>query len=263
MKRHVAALLLGVGVLLAAAAYPAIAAAQQSQSSNYSVDEVFFGTGGQLCDSGVTGGNSTNYCADASAGALTVGNTGSTNYQADTGNNTNREEYIEFIVNGSSTDLGVLSVGSTASTTGSFSIKTYLASGGVSVINAGDPPTYSTKSFAGLTGTLNPSTIGSEQFGINLVDNATPNVGANPVRGNGSDDNQTPYFSYYADPRDAIPTGYKTVDSYKYVKGETIVAVPGSTGKMSFTVSYIYNINGSMPAGRYLFNHEMVATSTY
>lgn len=257
MKRGVAYLLLGVVGLLAAVAYPAVVAAQQSQSTNYSVDEVFFGSGGELeaCSAG--------YCAKQSAGETVVGQTDSANYSAQGGFNTNREEYIEFVVNSSSTDLGILSSGSTASTSGSFSIKTYLANGGVTIVNAGDPPTYNNHTFGGLTGTLNTSTIGSEQFGINLVDNATPNVGSNPVRGDGTDDNQMPYFSYYANPASAIVAGYGTANSYKYVKGDPIVSVPASTGKMSFTVSYIYNISNSTPAGQYQFNHEMVATSTY
>lgn len=90
--------------------------AQQSSSTNYQVDEVFFGIGGELeaC--------SGSYCSKQSAGETGVGNTKSANYQAQGGFNTNREPSLSLIVSGGA-DLGVLNTSSTAVTTGVFKVK--------------------------------------------------------------------------------------------------------------------------------------------
>ena len=76
--------------------------AQSSSSTNYRVDQTFFGSGGELDAS------STNYRARQSAGELTIGNTASANYQAFAGFNTTDEPYLEFFVTASNIDLGYL-----------------------------------------------------------------------------------------------------------------------------------------------------------
>jgi hypothetical protein len=237
---------LGMAVLVAP---PAIAFAQQASSTNYSINEAFFGTGGQLCDPGVSG-SSTNYCAKSSVGELGVGNTSSTNYQAQGGGNTNREEYIEMKVTASSVDLGILSVASAATTTGVFSVKSYLASGYV-VVNASDPPKSGSNFLTNLTSPT-ASSPGTEQFGINLVANTSPSVGAAAAQIPSST------FSF-----GAAATGYNTANQFKYVKGDTIASSTKSSGETDYTVSYLYNISTNTKAGVYTFNHIMVATSTY
>ncbi len=243
---------------------PAIAFAQQASSTNYSVNEAFFGTGGQLCDPGVSG-NSTNYCAKTSAGELGVGNTSSTNYQAQGGFNTNREEYIELVMNNATEcgttasltqNLGILSTSTRATTMMYFSVKTYLSNSGYVVRTVGAAPTVT----SGASHTLatpnsgagtNPA--GTEQFGINLVANTTPAIGVNPV--------QYPSGSYSFG---QAATGYDTANSFRYVNGEAIANSNGkSSGTTCYTMSYLFNINGRTPAGEYKFNQSLVATSTY
>lgn len=238
-----------IGLVLGSAT--AMVSAQQSVSPGYQVDEVFFGTGGELEACSADGnGDSISYCSKQSAGETAVGNTVSPGYQADAGFNTNREEYIELNVNASSTDLGVLSVGSAATTTGSFSVKSYLSSGYV-VANASDPP-KSGSTF--LTNLLTPtaSAPGTEQFGINLKDNSSPDVGAEVVQ---VPDNT---FSF-----GAAASGYNTINQFKYVKGDIIAQSTRSSGQTNYTVSYLYNIKNTTPAGRYDFNHVLVATATF
>ena len=87
-------------VLLVVLGLPAIAHAAQSASTDYQVNEVFFGAGGEL------NACSTNYCSKQSAGETAVGNTKSTNYQAQAGFNTDRSAYIQFTVNNSNIKLG-------------------------------------------------------------------------------------------------------------------------------------------------------------
>jgi hypothetical protein len=241
-------LVLGVVLvsMISAALYPMHRVlAQQAQSSNYQVNEVYFGSGGELHACSAT------YCAKQAAGETAVGNPSSTNYQARAGFDTNREEYLIFIVNASSANLGVLSTGSAATTTGTFSVKSYLTTGYV-VLNAANPPSSGGNSLTNLTSPT-ASSPGTEQFGINLKANTSPTtVGADPV--------QVPSGSFSFG---AAATGYNTANQYKYVKGDTIASSTKSSGETDYTVTYLYNISTNTKAGQYVFNHDMVAVSTY
>jgi len=231
---------------------PARVFAQQAQSTNYSVDQVFFGNGGEL------NACSTNYCSKQAAGETTVGNTSSTNYQAQTGHNIDREVSLELIVNNAlcpntngstSLNLGYLGTGSATTAKMNFSVKTYL-SGGYIVTTAGTPPSISGHTFTALSnGTSSP---GTEQFGINLVANSSPSVGSDPTS---LPDNS---FGY-----GVAASGYNTPNQFSYTNGATIASSPKSSGVTCFTMSYLFNINGRTPAGEYKFNQSIVATSTF
>ena len=229
-------------VLLAA---PVVASAAQSSSSNYQVNEVFFGSGGELhaC--------STNYCSKQSAGETAVGNTSSPNYQAQAGFNTNREPYIEFTVSNTTVNLGTLTSTTTRTATATFTVKAYL-SHGYSVINASDPPKNDTYTMQALT-TPTASSVGTEQFGINLVANTSPTTfGADPQY---IPDNTFSFGQATAD--------YSSPNLYKYVKGDTVAQSTSSSSDTTFTVSYIFNISNVTPGGAYSMNHVLVATATY
>jgi hypothetical protein len=222
-----------------------IAHAQLSQSTHYGVDEVFFGTGGEL------NACSTSYCSKQSAGELTVGNTSSSSYQAQAGFNTTSTPYLQFIVNAASVDLGTLVTGTTYTANGTFSVKAYLASGYV-VQTASDPPLNETHYLLPLA-TQTASSSSAEQFGINLVANTSPRTfGANPA--------QVPDTTFGFG---QVATGYDTPNVYKYVKGDTVAYSTTSSGETDFTVSYIYNVSPITPGGVYDFNHVLVATATY
>lgn len=153
------------------------------------------------------------------------------------------------------TDLGYLSTSSAATTTWGFSIRTYLASGYI-VTNASDPPTATsgagTHTLANLTSPT-ASSPGTEQFGINLVANTSPTTfGAVPA--------QIPDSSYSFG---QAATGYNTANLFKYVKGDTVAYSPKSSGETDYTISYLYNISTATPAGKYVFNHILVGTSTF
>lgn len=229
-----------------------LAQAQQSSSSNYQVNEVFFGTGGELNACSAT------YCSKQSAGEMGVGNTSSTNYQAQGGFNTDRTPFIEFVVTAGSTDLGVLSTGNASVATGTFHVKTYLA-GGYVVQTVSDPPTNTLPAQPQLNALATPaaSSPGTEQFGINLVSNtvacgAPTTFGANPV--------QIPDNTYSFG---TVASGYNTCGLFKYVKGDTIAQSTKSSGETDYTISYLYNISNVTAAGEYQFHHVLVATSTY
>jgi hypothetical protein len=234
-----------------------LALAAQSSSTNYSVDEVFFGNGGEL------NACSTNYCAKQSSGELTAGRTGSTNYDSRTGFNTNREEYLQLLIDTSAVDVGVLNSSETHVGEATFSVKAYLADG-YQVVSSAPAPTYSGHSFA-TPGSPTASAVGTEQFGMNLVANACPGTAPSSGPGSctttlGADPVQVPdnTFSF-----GQAATGYNTPDVYQYTNGDVIAESAKSSGETDYTISYIFNISLVTPAGQYHMYQSLVATATF
>ncbi len=226
---------------------------QQTCSSNYGVNEVFFGTGGELnaCSTGSTG-----YCSKQAAGELGVGNAvGSAAYQAQAGFNTDRTPSLTFAVTSTNLSLGTLSPGTTMTATAHFSVESYLASG-YTVVAASDPPVSGAHTLQALA-TPTAANSSQEQFGINLVANtvgcsAPANFGADPVQVPDST------FSF-----GSAATGYNTCGLFKYVKGETVASSSKSSGETDYTISYIVSISNVTPAGTYTMNQVLVATGTF
>jgi hypothetical protein len=223
--------------LLSVFSYTTPVMAAQSNSTNYGVSEVNFGSGGELhaC--------STTYCAKQSAGELVVGNTASTNYQAQGGFNTNREEFLEVTVSGTPIELGNLSAGSTKFGSTTFSVKSYLASGYIVTVNGYAPRNKSSGYTLASMSSATTATTGTEQFGINLVSNTSPSVGSAPQ--------QIPDSTFsFGTPA----TGYNTANNFKFVPGDTIAQSLKSSGTTTYTLSTIENISTSTPAGAYRTN---------
>ncbi|HUC89632.1 MAG TPA: hypothetical protein VMR45_02420 [Patescibacteria group bacterium] len=245
----------GIGALFAVAVnIPAHIYAQQSQSSNYQVNEVIFGTGGEL------NACSSSYCSKQAAGEIAAGNTAGNVFKAQAGFNTDRQPYLAFSVAGNATDLGTLSSVATAHTTATFAVKTYLSNGYV-VQFSSDPPTNNGPNTHQMSTMATPaaSSIGTEQFGLNLVQNRT-NC-ATPAPGNfGNDPVQVPDNTFS---NGTVASDYATCGLFKYLKGDTVATSSQSSGETDYTVSFIYNISSLTPDGYYNFNGTLVATSTY
>lgn len=236
--------LAALAVLLA----PAVAHAQQSQSTNYQVNEVYFGPGSNF---NATSGN---YSSNQAAGDTVAGQSSSANYKANDGSTTRREESLGMTANGGVTDVGILSSSTARTATTTFSVISYLSSGYV-VTTMSDPPANNSnpaRKLANLT-TPTASATNTEQFGINLVANTLPtNVGANPQ--------QVPDNTFGFG---VAATGYNTPNQYKYVKGDVIAQSNSETGRTNYTITYLYNITPGTPAGLYNFNQVLVATATF
>lgn len=241
-----------VSIVLATSWSATAVFAQQSSSSSYQVNEVFFGTGGEL------NACSGSYCSKQSAGELTVGNTKGTAFQAQAGFNTDRTPWLEASIVGSpDVDLGVLDTGSTKTGTVQFKVKSYLSSGYVVQI-VGAPPTNSGHQLAPMSGAA--SSVGSEQFGMNLRANnlatASPNVfGTDPVH---DPDYPTEPFSF-----GTVSAAYNTVNSFKYNSTDTIASSVSSSSYTIYTISYIANISAVTPGGTYSTGQSIVATATF
>jgi hypothetical protein len=224
---------LGVSIL-ALCLWAGPIASAQSSSTNYKVEESFFGTGGELDAS------SSNYRAKQSAGETVVGNASSANYQFQAGFNTTDIPLLEFVVNGGTFDMGVLDYGITGTATATFSVRNYLSSGYVITMH-GSPPTEPVHGYAlpGMSSAAG-STPGTEQFGVNLMDNGNPDIGINP------DQIPDSTFSF------GTPVaGYDTPNLFKFVDGDTIALSPKSSGQTNFALSMIANVARETPAGEY------------
>lgn len=231
-----------VGLLLV----PAFVHAQTSSSPNYQVDQTFFGTGGE------TDLQSTSFQSRASVGELGIGELNSSNFRAFAGFNTTDEPFIEFVVTGNNIDLGFLDTSAVTTAQGQFYVRAWQA-GGYNVTTEADPPTNVTSGYQLNTpssGTT--SQPGTEQFGINLVENTSPAVGVNPV--------QSPDTSFSFG---QVAANYSSQNNFLYNKGDVVAFSNESTSVTFYTISYIFNISTATPSGQYDFVHSLVATGRY
>jgi hypothetical protein len=239
MRLRVVLVLLG----LIGAAYPLWAFA--ANSTHYQINESVLGGTGSI------NGSSTNYKALSSVGAPAVGgqypaggNSSSTNYQINGGYVTTHDPALSFAVNGgTSINFGSLSTATTSTATSTFDVIDYTSYGYIVQI-AGTPPQSGSHTLAAMSGSA--STIGTEQFGINLKANTIPSVGANASGGLG-----------------VAASGYSTANSYKYNNGDTIASAPKSSAQTNFTVSYIVNAAPTTPGGTYTGALTLICTGTY
>ena len=240
----------------------------QSSSTNYRIEETFFGTGGEV------DATSTNYRSQQSAGSLGVGNTSSTNYDAVAGNITPNVPYLEMAITGPNINFGTLDPNTTSYATSqggtcncTFYVRTYLSSQ-YTVITVSDPPTNEAGiDFSGKATQGAPSGSTSvEEFGINLVANTSPGAfGANSVnvRQEGASEVQDNSF---ADGQAA--TGYEVANQFKYVAGNIVArsqatANNQAVGKTNYTISYIMKPSNTSRAGTYIMRHDLVAVPTF
>lgn len=153
---------------------------------------------------------------------------------------------LTFTVDLTTCSLGVL----TASTTGSCSHTMTAASNAtsgyaISYIASGLLTSPGGDDITAMSGTT--SSIGTEQFGINLVDNATPDVGANASGGSG-----------------APIAPYATADNFTFTTaGASVATTSGPSAVTTFTVSYIANITSATEAGLYTKTQTYNITATY
>jgi hypothetical protein len=243
LREKLALLGVSTAIIVTAVTVPVFA---QSASTNYKVEETFFGTGGEL------DATSANYKAKQSAGETTVGNASSANYQFNAGFNTTDQPLLEFAVNGGTYDLGILDPTVTGSAAATFTVRNYLSSGYVVVVNGLAPVSVNGggHTLASLSAPTS-STAGTEQFGINLATNTNPAVGAAPT--------QAPDSSFGSG---GAMNNYATANLFKFVNGDTIAFSNKSSGQTNYTMSVIANVDRTTAAGQYggVLNLQVVPT---
>ncbi len=249
MKRLCLGILVGLIALLGSMPVFAV----QSKSSNYEVNEVQIGSGGLL------NATSPSYQAQQSLGATAGGTINSASYGANAGFLTPNEPFLQMVVNPATINLGTLSSSTTATGTATFSIRAYVDSG-YGVLTMNNPPVDENGVFLHNLSSAAASSVGTEQFGMNLVQNlttcATPapaNFGANPM--------PEPNSSYA---HGQAASGYNTCGLFQYNKGDTIAqSSTNGWGETDYTISYMININPVSSAGHYSMTQDLVAVATY
>ena len=223
------------------------AGAPQASSSNFSASEVQIGGNGSASHD-----CSSSYCAQESVGDTVTGGSASSGYSAQFGSNTTDEPLLEVLVSGGTQNLGVLDPSTTATATFGVNVRSYLSSG-YSVYVTGSPPSQGSHTLNALnTSCPCTSQAGAEQFGINLADNTSPNIGAAPV--------QVPSGSFSFG---AATSDYSQTDLFKYHDGDAVAGSATSTGETDYTLSMILNISNVTPGGRYTGTFSAVVVPVY
>ncbi|MBH2007584.1 hypothetical protein I8H83_03205 [Candidatus Saccharibacteria bacterium] len=144
------------------------------------------------------------------------------------------------------TDMGDLSPQDTLLAQSQMAVGTN-ASGGFAITANGGPPAAGASVINGLTSPTE-SRPGTNQFGINLVQNASPAVGKNP---------EGEWANAVAN------ADYSQPNRYKYVSGDVIAYSPNVSLMKKFTVSYILNSSPSLRPGIYTTSINYVASGRF
>jgi hypothetical protein len=144
----------------------------------------------------------------------------------------------------------------TASATSQMAASTNAGSG--YVITANGATLTSGSNTISPMNTAGVSNHGNSQFGLNLTTNTVDTVPTGVILTPAS--NTTNY-------RGQPLTDYGTSDTYKFLSGDPIAnsgnAVLGGTDAQIYTVTYIANVPGSLPAGNYSTTLTYICTPTY
>jgi len=203
--------------------------AQSSSSDNYQMVESQFGntSANESC--------SNEYCATVSIGNDGAGSSATS---AEFGEAQYSEPLLEMIVIPGESSLGDLTTERTGSKVMQVKIRNYLT-GGYRLMIVGDAPKYGNRTLNTLT-TPTTSQPGKEQFGINVVANTSPVVGANPKT-----------IPDGADATNLVTSNYRITNQFMYVAGQTIAETTTNSGGAEYTISMIVNISNTTPAGEY------------
>lgn len=144
------------------------------------------------------------------------------------------------------TDMGEITPETTLTAYSQMAVGTN-ASAGFSIIAQGTPLSAGTNVIPGLEQpTL--SQVGTNQFGINLVENTEPTIGINPE----------------GDWANAVAAGdYSQPNHFKYVSGDEVAYSPNVSLMKKFTVSYIVNASRSLRPGVYTTTVNFIATGRF
>lgn len=148
-------------------------------------------------------------------------------------------------ISGDEVDFGTFSSTAASSGTSVMAASTN-GQGGYSITVNGTTLTSGANTITALA-SQTASSNGTEQFGLNLRDNTTPNVGADPS-GAGSG-------SYSAN--------YGTADQFRFVDGDIVASNGSATDANTFTASYLVNIGGATEAGTYTATMTYICTATF
>lgn len=213
------------------------------KSTNYQFIETSLG------GTGLTETSSPNFQSQQSGGIIGVGTSSDGTVQIQAGHETTSDPALSFAVLSNSASFGSFSPTSTAVANSSFEVSDYTSYGYIVQI-FGTPPTNSSGYSISPMTTTAASSVGTEQYGLNLVANTNPvSFGANPNNGQ---------FGY-----GSVSANYDTPNNYRFVNGDTIASSAKSTGLTIYTMSFIVNVSDITPGGQYIAKQNIICTGTY
>ena len=220
---------------------PIVSVGAAMSSSNYKINADSINIGGGQS-------SSTNYQMEDTIGEVATGDSDSDSYKTKAGYQAmwDYPPYLSFSLDGNYVAFGTLDYQMPSFETTGFTVATN-AENGYAVTIAGNTLTHSNLSDTiSAMETAAPSSIGSEQFGINLKNNDTPDVGLEADGGSGQ-----------------AAAGYNTMDNFKFVSGDIIASSSSFTYPTTFTISYLGNVNINTEGGSYATVLTLVATGRY
>lgn len=157
------------------------------------------------------------------------------------------DQYLTFTIADAEIELGTLSDSAVSFDSNTMVVDTN-ATNGFTVTVSGDTLTSGGNTITAIGATAAASSPGTEQFGINLVDNATPDVGA-AVSGTA--------------PIGSAANQYNIADSFAFNSGDTVATSTSDINQTTYTVSYIANIDSSTESGAYTATLVYSATANF
>lgn len=235
-----------------------LAAAQDGSaaSAGYRFDESVIGGGGLIQS------NSASYATNGVVlGDTAVGESNSANFSFGAGNKTTPDPTLAFGILDGNVTFQDFTASRTSVAEATFRVMNY-TSYGYSVQVSGPTPSNQGHSIAALD-PRDPPQTGVEQFGINLVANAsTPtrdSVGKNIDYTAGD----VPYSNGPFGKNGHYGADYGTTGEFKYADGDQIAYGSSSSGQTDYTISYVMNVSGSTPGGIYRAAQTLICTGTF
>jgi hypothetical protein len=220
--------------------------AANNSSTNYIISDDAFTSGGSETSS------STSYGLQDSLGEAIINSatTTSSNYGIKSGF---RELYpdqsLSFSIPDSTVNLGTLTDTVAATDSNTMIISTNASSGFV-ITATGNAATLTSggNTITAIGATAAASTPGTEQFGINLVANTSPSIGANPAG---------------TAPLGSAANQYNVSNSFAWSSGATVATSSAPIGSTTLTVSYLANIAAATEDGTYALTITYAATGNF
>ncbi len=157
------------------------------------------------------------------------------------------DQYITFAVSSNSIDLGALSDSAVSSASHTMTVDTN-APKGFTITVTGSTLTSGANTINAVGAVAAASSVGTEQFGINLMANTTPSVGADPAG---------------TAPIGSSASQYDTADLFALNSGDTVASASNDINSTVFTVSYIANIAAGTDSGTYTTTLVYAATANF
>jgi len=157
------------------------------------------------------------------------------------------DQFLTFTIADSQIDFGFLSASSVTTDSNTMVISTN-AVNGFTISVTGSTLTSGSYTIDAIGSTAAAGVADKEQFGINLVANTTPSIGAAPSG---------------TSPIGSAANQYNTANRFAFNSGDTVATSTVAINETTFSVSYISNISSNTEAGTYITTLTYLATANF